>query len=136
MTVIADKTISGNCSQFCTADFNRRCTIETRAIAEQRFGQVSPTMGFTVLFTGYFIIQTIKGTRRFSGINIAEGATHLFLARWRQTINDLDGAGQHFIRKSGKLYRVLDITDINESNDYVLFQCTERGFETLEESNA
>lgn len=136
MTVLANKTISGDCSQFCTADFNRKCTIELRAIADQKFGTTTPNMGFTVAFTGYFIIQTIRGTRRFSGVNIDENATHFFLARFRPSINNLDGAGQHFIRHGTKLYRVLEITNINEANNYILFQGTERGIDSHQETNA
>lgn len=136
MTVVAGKTIRGDCSDFCTSDFNKKCTIETRALAGQSFGSTAPKETFVILFTGYFFIQTIKGTNRFSGVNIKKEATHLFLARWRPSINDIDGAGGHFLRKSGKLYLVLDITNINEADEFILFQCTERGIDTNEETNA
>lgn len=137
MTVVAGRTVGlGNCFKICVGDLKRKCTIETRSISGQNFGVTKPSMNFTVLFTGYFLIQTVKGTKRFSGVNIEKEATHIFVCRWRSSINNLDGAGGNFIRQSDKLYRVLEVTNINEESKYLLFQCAERGIDTNEETNA
>lgn len=136
MTAVAGKSVSGYCSTFCISDFRNKATIEDRKVAGQKFGDTYPSVDFTVLFTGYFNVQTRKGSSRFSGVNIHKKTTHLFVARWRATLNNLDGAGEHFLRSKGKFYRVLEITNINESDDYILFQCTERGLDTKQETNA
>lgn len=136
MTVIAGKTFKSNCSNLCIADFRRKATIELRAIQAPNFGNTSPSESFSVIFTAYFFVQTLKGTKRFAGVNIEKETTHLYLARWRAAINKLDGAGQHFLRSRGILYRIVEITNINESDDYILFQCTERGLDTKQETNA
>lgn len=136
MTVVAGKTIRGDCSNFCISDFKKKCTVETRSLSDQAFGTTAPGETFTVLSTAYFFIQTINGTSRFSGVNTVKGTTHLFLTRWRSLINDLDGVGGHFLRYSGKLYRVLKITNIDEANRFILFHCDERGIDTNEETHA
>lgn len=137
MTVVAGKTVvAGACFKICIGDLKKKATIETRSIANQQFGETKPSINFSVLFTAYFLVQTVKGTKRFSGVNIEKQATHLFVTRWRSSISNLDGAGEHYVRRAGKLYRVLEITNINESDEYLLFQCTERGIDTNEETNA
>lgn len=137
MTVVAGRTVGvGDCFKICVGDLKKKCTIETRSISDQNFGVTKPSINFSVLFTGYFLVQTIQGTKRFSGVNIEKEATHIFVCRWRASISNIDGAGEHFLRQSAKLYRVLRITNINEENDYLLFQCTERGIDTNEETNA
>lgn len=136
MTVVAGKHLSGYCSNLCTGDFNRKATVELRAIESQNFGETSPSEEFTVVFPAYFYVKTVKGTKRFDGINIKEDTTHLYVARWRSAINNLDGSGQHFIRSRGSLYRVLEITNVDEADAFILFQCTERGIDTQEETHA
>jgi len=136
MTAVAGKSVNGYCNTFCISDFRNKATIETREISQQKFGETYPEETFTVLFTGYFRVQTVEGTARFAGVNIDKEATHLFVARWRATINNLDGAGAYFMRSKGRLYRVLKITNVDEQDDFILFQCTERGIDTKQETNA
>jgi hypothetical protein len=136
VTVLAGKTVDDNCFKYCIADLNKKCTIETRVIVPPKMGQLASSISFSTLFTGFFKILTTRGTRRFSGVNIDEKTTHLFITRWKTSIDDLDGAGEHFIKRLNIYYKVVDITNLNEHNRWLIFQCTERGIDTEEETNA
>ena len=136
MTVVAGKTVSSNCFKICIADLNKKCIIQTRKVSAPNFGETKATETFATLFTGYFKIQTLRGTRRFSGVNIDKRATHIFITRWKASLSEIDAAGEHFINRSDKRFRVIEITDINEHGRYLLFQCTERGLDDNEETDA
>lgn len=136
MTVVAGKTQSGRCFNICRADLNRKCTIETRENVDPDFGETKVTESFSILHTAAFKVQTVRGTRRFAGVAIDEKTTHLFICEFKQVLRNLDGAGEHFMRQRGKLYRVIDIHNIDESDRWMLFESTERGLDTAEESNA
>ena len=127
---------NSKCKQICISDLNKKASVEQRVITAPSFGNSKATETFNVLVNAYFQVQTTRGTQRFSGVNIDERATHLFVTRWNQTIQKLDGAGEYFLRLSDRLYRTIEITNINEQNAYVIFQCTERGLDTKEETNA
>jgi hypothetical protein len=136
VTVLAGKTVEDNCFKYCISDLNKKCTIETRTIVPPQMGQLSSTMSFTVFFTGFFKILTLRGSRRFSGVNINTKATHLFITRWKTSLDDMDGAGEHFVRRNENLYRVEEITNLNEHNRWLILQCSERGIDTQEETDA
>jgi hypothetical protein len=136
MSVVAGKTITSICDRFCISSFRKKCTLEKRTLGAPKTGQTQVTMSFTIIHTAYYNITTLKGTGRIGGVNIDKAATHFFMTPWRSSLNSLDGEGEHFIRYNSKLYRVLEITNINEYNTYMLFQVEERGLDSSEESDA
>lgn len=141
MSVLAGKSIDSICFEICIADLRNRCTVETRAIQNPKFGNSEASEAFIVIHNAYFWIQTMggargQGTKRWSGIAITEAITHLFVCQFRSVIKDIDGGGGHFIKKGNTYYRIEEITNINEDNRYVLFQCSERGDVVKEETHA
>lgn len=136
MTVIAGRSITSICDSFCVSSFNKKCTLEKRTLVAPKAGQTQVSTSFVIVQTAYYNITTLRGSGRIGGVNINKQTTHLFMTPWRLSLNDLDGEGEHFIRYNNKLYRVLQITNINEYDRYMLYQVTERGLDSKEESDA
>jgi hypothetical protein len=124
------------CPDTCVSEFNKKCELVTRTLVPPRFGQTKATETFITFDIAGYKISTVEGTRRFSGVAIDKNTTHLFMTRFRPKIEKLDGAGEHFMRRNGKYFRIVRITNIDEHNKYLLFQCRERGLDTEEETNA
>ena len=124
------------CPKYCISDFSKKCDLLTRNLVAPKIGSSKPTTSFVKFDIAGYKVTTIQGTRRFAGVNLDKNATHLFMTRFRPKLNNLDASGEHFLLLGGKYYRILKVTNIDESNEYILFQATERGLEFKEESNA
>ena len=128
--------VASNCPNICASEFNKKCEFRTREIKAPRFGNTKATEQFTLFDTAGYKVMTVEGTRRFASVAIDKKTTHLFLTRFRPKLEKLDSAGEHFMMRNGKYFRVIRVTNINEHNKYILFQCRERGLVDEEESNA
>ncbi len=128
--------LAGKCQKICISDLNKKATIQLREIHPPKMNKTAPTEKFTTVYTAGFMIQTVMGSRRFNGVNINKNTTHIFICRFSPRIENLDGAGEHFINYKGKFYRIGPITNIDEQNKYLMFQATERGLESKEATNA
>lgn len=127
---------AGNCQKICISELNKKAVIVLRELRPPKQGQTESSVRFTNLYTAGFKITTVQGSRRFNGVNINKNTTHVFICRFSPRIENLGGAGEHFIHYKSKYYRIGPITNIDEQNKYILFQCSERGFDSEEATNA
>jgi hypothetical protein len=136
MGAAADRVASGRCAKICIADLNKKCSIENRQLKPPKIKQSKPTVKFTTIFKGWFKVKTIRGTSRFANVNINKSATHICITRFSTKIVDLDGDGENFITRGNLRLKILEITNVDESDRWLLFHCTERGLDSKEESDA
>jgi len=125
-----------NCLKICISDLNRKGSIELRSVRSPKFGESKSTIVFSVVAQAYFKIVTVTGSKRFSGVVIDKKTTHLFTTRWSPSLNNIDAAGEHFIKHDNRYFRVMTITDFNEQKQWLIFQCRERGISSNEETDA
>lgn len=117
-----------NREKICAGDLRHTCSIQERSLAGSIPSQLTPVEQFVdVISSARCAIQTIESTRRrFNGINIEKNATHLFIFRYSPSLLPIEPAN-HMILFRGNRYRILHITNNDEDNQYLTFQCADRG---------
>jgi len=123
----------------CAGDLRELVDITLRELTESGFETSQPTEVFTSIRQQFCAIETVgfpnMGVSRFDGINIEDGATHLFWCEWDAGFPALENRN-HFILWDDKRFKVLRMTNINERNTTVVVQTTERGEDTQEATKA
>lgn len=122
-------------TQLCAGDLRHKIAIQTRSLGGVSFGQTSPRETFTTIFSPWAAIETISGFRKFSGINIDENATDVFYILFSSAVAALE-VGNHFILFDDKRFRILEVTDLNRDKRTLAIQCSDRGDDGLEASEA
>ena len=122
-------------TELCAGDLRHKIDIQTRTLGGVSFGQTSASETFTTIFSPWAAIETISGFKKFSGINIDERATDVFYIRFSTAVAALEVAN-HFILFDGKRFRILEVTDLNRDKRTLAIQCTDRGDDTLDASEA
>lgn len=136
--------VAARCFNICIRDLNRKCTIESRSLQAPAIGEIASSVSFAVVFTGWFAVKTMaspgrstgKGSARFAGVNVNQDTTHIFTGRYRDSLKQLDAKGEHFVHMDNRYFRILEATNYNEENKWILFQTTERGLDSKDASNA
>lgn len=106
-------------------------TVKERALGESSFDDQGPDIGFTNIGAPAAMVKTIEsvrgGSKLFSGIQIDPDATHLFCILYDVTYSAVE-RDNFYIELSGKYYRVLAVTNIDERNSILAIQTSERGY--------
>jgi hypothetical protein len=130
----------GACVKICTSELNKQISILKRSTSAVSIGDSDGDSDFELIESPWSKVRTIKGSRRFKGIAIDEKTTHLFEIRYQPELMKLNGAGETFISLENppikSYYKIIDITNIDEQNVKLVFQCTERGDMVGEASHA
>lgn len=125
--------------RLCSGDLDRYIEIQVRTLGAPPLGGGEATMTFTELKKVWAFIETLGGlfggSRRFSGINIEDGATHLFYVRYDPDIFPLD-SDNNFILYASRRYRILRVTEHNENQWYMILQCEETGISSKDGSGS
>jgi len=124
-------------TKLCTDDLPYLVDIQTRALGVTTVGLSNPVMTLTTVRQQWCGIETVRGVgqgvARFSKVNILDGATHIFWCDWDSAFPDVENRN-HFIKHDSKYYKVLKVDNVNERNETIAIQTTERG-ETSEEAS-
>jgi len=122
--------------QLCRGDLRTTIKIVTRTLSPAKMNDISGQETFVDLIVGIQCgIETTEGNSKFDKININEKATHLFYVLHSSIYDDVE-VNNHMIEHLGEYYRILQITNDNETNQYIFFQCTNRGDITLNAAKA
>lgn len=117
--------------KLCRGDLRSVMKIVSRALAPSKLDEIGGEEIFTDVITGIQCgIETTAGNSRFDKINVNKKATHLFYV-YHSTIYDEIEVDNNMIEYLGEYYKILEITNSNETNQYIFFQCTFRGDKTL-----
>lgn len=121
------KRINLTKKKICIGNLKHSITLLVRSITAP--DDFDYDMNFTTLANVWAGIETKqKGVEIFNDVNISIGvATHFFYIRYRD-----DVTAQNFIEYNSKKFRILEVTNIDETNDYMLLSCAERGDSTTQ----
>ena len=127
--------------KICRGDFRHKIQLYKREQASVSYGGLEPTESFSLVAEPFAAVETVRGTTRFAEINIEERPTHIFNIVYTSYLfntvkfDELE-KGNYFVRFKGRNYLVLNLENIDEDNQYIAIQTTERGTATLEASKA
>lgn len=116
-------------------------SVLSRELTEAGFGDSQPVEVFTEIDTPLAIVKTLstdlsgRGDKLFDGIQIVDGATHVFCAQYSATLDPVEHHN-YFIDLSAERYKILAVTNIDERNQVIAFQAAKRGDDTAEASEA
>ena len=123
----------------CMGDLNYEVGIYSRVLGltEPGADEVSELaeVAFTLIANVMTGIETIDGVSRFGGVNLHEKATHLFYIMYSSRFSKLEH-GNNFIKFRSEYYKILKSDTYNESRQFIVIQCTDRGDASEKEAMA
>ena len=123
-------------NKICRGDLREIMKIVSRSLAPSTLDKIGGEETFEDVIAGIQCgIETTAGNSRFDKININKKATHLFYV-YHSTIYDEIEPNNNMIEYLGEYYKILEITNDNETDQYIFFQCSFRGDKTLEAATA
>ena len=118
--------------EFCLGDLNRSFSIKLRNITPPPDDGVDHDEVFTDFLDVHGAVETVNGVEIFDETNVLVGVvTHKFTFRFRSGVTF-----QEFVIFRGKRYRILDVTNVDERDEWVVIRATERGVDTVEINKA
>ena len=113
--------------KICLGDLRHSVILANRVADGQTPGDWdNSAIAFTNYATVWSAIRTVEGTARFSRTAIDDRATHLIYIRHRTDWRDIE-AGNVFVLKGDRRFRVLRVTNNDEDSIFDIIQVTERG---------
>lgn len=113
--------------KYSIGDMRNRITIHTRAITPPTYANASFTETYDVGIEDWASVETPqKGIAPFSGVNVPEGTTHIFVIRF-----DSSFSTENVIRWEGDAYKIIRSIDPDKRQQYLEFFTKLLGDETL-----
>ena len=122
-------------TQVCVGDKDKLVDIQTRSLNNSGLDSSQPVEVFATVRQQWCGIETLDGVPRFAKINIEDGATHLFWTSYDIGLTAIEN-GNSYILHDSKRYKVLKVNNINEKNETIVIQTTERGATSEEAAKA
>lgn len=122
-------------TKVCAGDLTDPIQIVRRDLTPPALGQGKPSETFSVISSPWAGVETVRGTRRFFGINIEKSATHLFIIRYNPELPLLD-SDNYFVNFKARYFRIVRVTNNDEEDWFMILQCAERGEDNKEASEA
>lgn len=119
----------------CVGDRESLVTIQTRELDSSDVDSSQPVYTFATVRQQWCGIETLEGVPKFAKINIEDGATHLFWTDYDAGLSALENRNTYILHDS-KRYKVLKVTNVNEKNETLVIQTTERGATSEEATKA
>lgn len=130
--------LEGTTQKLCTSALKHYIQVKQRRINTPKLGSLEPIETFTTIASMYSAMIARAPSARFNGVNIKEGTlTHFFYTRYDDTLFWLD-RGSLFVEFTGygssktRRFKLLAIKVLDEANEWMLLQCSERGDAALE----
>ena len=127
----------GTKQKLCTSALRHFIELKQRRINTPKLGSLEPIETFTTVASMYSAMVARQPTSRFNGVNIKEGTlTHVFYIRYDDSLFWLD-TGSLFIDFAGygtsrtRRFKLLAIKALDEDNQWMLIQASERGDNSL-----
>lgn len=134
------KTINVPRPKICAGTMDRRISLLRRDNTYTPIGGGEPVYNFVPISERWAAVQTVagvgQGVARVMGINIEDGATHLFYIRRDPDLEPIN-ASETWVSLDGRYFRLLRSDYINEAvGGVTLLQTTERGPDDFEATQA
>ena len=89
---------------------------------------------FTVVASPKAIIKTIRGTKKFEGVNTEEQPTHTICVPFDSVPSTI--TAENWVKMKGRRLRILDVENCCEQDKVFILTCTERGDEVRDANKA
>ncbi|MCP4489032.1 MAG: head-tail adaptor protein [Gammaproteobacteria bacterium] len=119
----------------CSGDLNLLIEIQTREFLPPAPGSNIGQEVFTTLKRVWSFAMTVKGTSRFSQVNIHDSATHLWYVRYDPDIEFIE-VNNNFILYDDRRFDIIEVTNDGEDRNILIIQASETGDSTKEASDA
>jgi CRISPR/Cas system endoribonuclease Cas6 (RAMP superfamily) len=120
------KNIPKTNTRYCVGDMRRLIEVQIRDITPPPANSVDHDEDFTFFIFMHAIIETVNGISVFDETNTVVGvASHKFIVPFRGGITF-----ENWIRFKGKRFRILDVTNIDDEDKFIVLRATERGITT------
>lgn len=112
--------------KYSVGDMRERITIHTRTITPPDFNSAAFTETYDAGIEDWASVETPhKGVSLFSGVNVPDNTTHIFITRF-----DATWTSENIIRWEGDAYKILSIIDPDKRQQYVEMYARLLGDET------
>lgn len=115
--------------QVCIGDLKHRIVLHTRTLKEPGFGEVNPTENFGGDEV-WARVKTAAGKVLFNGVT-DEVLTHEIFIRYNPKVTS-----QTWIEFRDRNFRIVNVEDYNEENEFMRLRCIERGDKSVEATKA
>ena len=123
-------------TKLCTNDKGHLVEIQTRDMEGVQVGETQPVETFSTVRNQWCALETLnQGVARFAKINILDESTHIFWTDWDSDFPDVENRN-HYLLDNSKRYKVLKVDNVNERNQALAIQVTERGESSEEAAKA
>lgn len=114
--------------RICSGDLDRAILIQVRTLVspEDTDGDVDYNETFSEFIVFWSLIETVKGETVFDESNVEQVVTHKFYIRYAPDITFQD-----WVTYNDKNYKIIDVQNINERDEFYLLRCTLRGSSIL-----
>lgn len=114
-------------TKICSGDMDRQILVETRSITPPPDDNTVDYDETFVSFQSFWaMIETVKGETVFDSSNVERVVTHKFYVRF---VPDL--TFEKWVKYNQEKYRIVDVQNFNERNEFYLLRCSLRGDENL-----
>lgn len=124
-------------NKVCSGDLDTPISLQRRELLPPAPGELEGRESFTDIISPLWsFARTVSGVSRFSRVNINENATHLWYVRYDPAILTELETGNNFISYNNRLFRILEVTNDNETDATLIIQTRETGDDDKDASDA
>lgn len=116
----------------CIGDLKDQIILHVRDLTEPVFGEVDATEDFNKISNVWASIKTTSGKAFFAGISGDVSVTHEISIRYRDDVS----AETWIELKTGSLLDIVAIENLEEKDEWLRLQCSERGSKALGSAQA
>ncbi len=116
----------------CLGDLKEQIILHTRDLTEPEYGEVDATEDFNPIKSVWAAIKTTSGKAFFAGVHGDVSVTHEISIRYRDDVS----AETWIELKTGSLLDIVAVENLEERDEWLKLQCSERGSKALGSAQA
>ena len=106
----------------CAGDMDKYIIVEIRTLQVPEDDEVDYRIELKAEQPFYAMLETVRGETVFDEINIEQVVTHKFYIHYIP-----DVTFERFVLFNGERYRIVNVTNLNERNQFYVLRCNLRG---------
>lgn len=119
------KPISLKSRRICVGDLNNRITLQLRTMTGNNYASVENTETFSNIAEVWGAVETTRGSQLWDGAEISNPFTHNVYIRYR---DDVDFT--KWLDFGSQKYDIVDVENLEQSNEWLLLRCILKGTNT------
>lgn len=117
--------IKGKKKVLCVGDLNKKIKLEARSLTAPKSGSVDLTETFIKILEPWAMVETVSGSELFNGSSTIKQFTHRFYIRYVSNVTF-----ETWIEMDDIKYDILDVENIDESNEWLKIRANKQGSDT------